>query len=97
MAETYTINTNGGKFFVEIVFYKWHKNVYKNSSKVIDYLNKSNIDFINKNISTKNNKFTSKFENGVLGIFKYEKGSKAGTIKLYKPKFSKIKKEKSNW
>lgn len=74
MAETYIAITKENRFFVKIVSLASHKEVYRESFRVIDFLNQNNIDFISKNIKTKDGKLTCDFEGGVVGLFEYIDG-----------------------
>lgn len=74
MAETYVVLSNEKKLFAKIVSLESHKSVYRDSFEVVDFLNKNNIDFILKNIKTKNSKLTCDFKNDVLGLFEFIEG-----------------------
>lgn len=75
MAETYTIDSKEGKFFVKIVSFSAHKKIYKESFQVVDYLNKQpGIDFILKNVRTKKGELSSVFKKNILGVFQFEEG-----------------------
>jgi len=82
MAETYLILTKNKKLFAKIVSLKSHKNIYKNSFKVVEFLNKNGVDFILKNIKTKNNKLTCDFKNNVLGLFEFIEGEHSENYSL---------------
>ena len=53
MAETYKISAKQGDFFAKIVSLESHKAIYRDSFKVVDFLNKNGIDFILKNMKQK--------------------------------------------
>lgn len=82
MAETYIVSTEKSKFFAKTVYLNSHKDVYQNSFKVVDFLNRNNIDFILKNIRTKNNELTCEFEKGIFGLFNFIEGEHSDNYPL---------------
>jgi Ser/Thr protein kinase RdoA (MazF antagonist) len=92
MAETYKISSKQGDFFAKIVSLESHKAIYQDSFKVIEFLNKNGIDFILKNIKTKNNDLFCDFENSVFGLFEYVEGehSENYPLNMLFEKYSRI-------
>lgn len=84
MAETYKAISKKGKFFVKIVSLESHKKTYKESFDVVDFLNQKGIDFIIKNIKTRNGNLTCDFEGGVLGLFNFVEGEHSEDYPLKK-------------
>jgi hypothetical protein len=72
--ETWRIDTIECSYFVKAVYSSAHKKVYQKSFPIIEYINHHGIDFISKIVKTKTEKLYIKYDDAVIGVFKWIDG-----------------------
>ena len=73
-AETWKLSAADRSYFVKIVYQAAHKDVYKSSLPVIDYLNRQGIDFVGRIVKTARGRLSAQFDGAVLSIFDWIDG-----------------------
>jgi hypothetical protein len=72
--ETWCVHANTGDYFVKIDFWDYHKELYRKSFAIIDYLGRNGISDILKIRKTLQGELYSMFDQGVLGLFDFVEG-----------------------
>ena len=72
--ETWQLNTADKSYFLKLDYSNLHKNIYKNSFHILQYLNDSGINFISRIIKTKQGELHSCFDSAVVGVFDWLDG-----------------------
>ncbi len=72
--ETWRLQTDNENYFVKIDYWEYHKEIYRNSLDVIEFMTNQGISFIPKIIKTKNGKLSFNFNDGVAAIFDFIDG-----------------------
>lgn len=73
-AETWDIQTESGRYFLKIDHWNHHKDIYRRSLPVIQYMTNHGISFIPKIVKTKNFHLCSGFRQGIAAVFEYIPG-----------------------
>lgn len=75
--ETWKVIAKDGNYFMKISYMDYHKEVYRDSLPVIEYLHDNGLHNISKIVKTKEGNLSLNFNGGVLVIFNYMKGENA--------------------
>ncbi len=105
--ETWRVKSSPRDLFIKIDYWNSHKEIYKRSFPIIEYINQNGIDYIIKIVKTKDNELYSKFNSGVVGMFEYVEGENTEDyplgklfeklIPIYKLKIDNLTIEKENF
>ena len=72
--ETWKVISSSDIYFVKIDYFPRHKEKFKNSLPVVNYLYNNGINFINRVIETVDRKLYSTFNNGIIAGFNWIEG-----------------------
>lgn len=72
--ETWKIATADKSYFCKLVYAAAHKQTYKNSFSIVNYLLANNLEFIPKLIKTKSGELFTDFDNAIMGVFEWIDG-----------------------
>ncbi len=72
--ETWSIQTENGKYFIKVECWAHHSEIYRNSLSAVQYMTGSGISFIPKIIKTKDGRLYSSFQQRTAAVFEYVPG-----------------------
>jgi len=72
--ETWRLDSNGGSYFIKIVYPEIHKPCYERSLPVVEHMNRHGINSISKIIKTVNGSLFTHFDGATVGIFEWIDG-----------------------
>ena len=72
--ETWKIHTGGGDYFAKIDFWPCHKESYRASLPIVQYMARRGLAFVPKVIETLRGQLCCAFQGGVLALFAYVPG-----------------------
>ncbi len=96
--ETWEVITDTQNYFIKIDYWDYHKNLYRDSFSVMDYLLNNGISFIPQIIKTKNCELFCCFNQGIVGVFEFIVGQNTEEypIELLFERLAKIYKLKTD-
>lgn len=90
--ETWRLDTSDKSYFIKLVYYAAHQNVYECSFPIIEQLNNNGIDFISKIIKTLDNRLSTRYDGAVLGVFDWIEGENIETDATKIPEYEMLAK-----
>lgn len=81
--ETWTAETPKCKYFIKIDFWNYHKEIYRKSFSVVEYINSCGIDYILKIIKTKTGELFTRFNGGIMGVFEFFDGENSENYPIH--------------
>jgi Ser/Thr protein kinase RdoA (MazF antagonist) len=90
--ETWRLGTTDDSYFLKLDYFPRHKEKYKNSLPVVDYLCENGIDFISKVIKTAQGELCSTFDSAILAVFEWLDGENIETDDTKTPEYQMLNK-----
>jgi len=88
--ETWRADAAGGSYFLKLDYIPRHKEIFKNSLHVMEYLCDEGIDFISKIVKTSGGGLYSIFDSAVLGAFEWIDGENVETDETKIPEYQML-------
>lgn len=88
--ETWRLDTSEKSYFIKLDYSERHKEKYKNSLTVVNYLCDNGIDFISHIVKNKNGKLYSCFESAILGVFNWIDGENVENFDTKIPEYKML-------
>lgn len=88
--ETWRLDTCDNSYFIKLVYFEEHKEIYKRSFKIVEHLCNHGIDFISRIIKTAGGRLYTHFDGAILGVFNWIDGENIETDETKTPEFQML-------
>lgn len=85
--ETWRMDAGGKSYFVKLDYMPRHRELFRGSLPVVDYLNRNGIDFISRVERTRSGELSAEFNGAAVGVFDWIEGRNVETDATKAPEY----------